>query len=371
MRWSSAAWLKVKRSLLLATARVDSARWTIRRHVRSPFGRVEPSLRHEGHDRELEERTRQVAERLMATRAGLARRLRRDRHILSISLEQVWGDAFQVYDAVVYASYEQGAAWAAEHQPPARPLVWSTLLDLHARACRVASEIGALHRSGHPVAADARYRSLHELAVVALVLQDADEKVTARYRDYEAIEQYDDAVHYQRHASALGYGPPPDEEVQVLRERRDEVIAQWGQEITKPNGWAAPLAIGKSGSVGFATLEKIAGVDHLRPFYRLGSHAVHSGPRSSSLQRAEIDGVPHRMPGATVFGDIAETAHGALISVQQVNSALMAERLKADDLDEQSVIAVGAIGVLVEHAGPAFGEAADAARLKGWFSHRP
>lgn len=319
----------------------------------------------------FEDRTARIADRLVATTTGVARGLRRDRRILSLTLEQVWGDAFQRYDAVVYASYEQGAFWAEEAHQPARPLVWETLLDLHARASRTASEIGALHRSGHPVGADARYRSLHELAVVAFVLQESDEEITERYRDYEAVEQYEDAQHYQRHVSTLGYGPLPDDEVETLRERHDEVVARWGQAIKKPNGWAVPLANEKSGSVSFARLEKIAGLDHLRPIYRYGSHAVHGGPRSASIQRVEIDGVAHRMPGATVFSDLAETAHGALISVQQVNSALMVERLKADDLDERSVVAVGAIGELVERAGTVFGAAADAARSRGWFSHRP
>jgi len=304
------------------------------------------------------------------TAPDLARRLRRDRRILSITLEQVWGDAFQAYDAVAYASYELGASWADRHQSPVRPLVWSTLLDLHSRACLVASEIGTLHRTGFPAVATARRRSLHELAVVALVLQGADEEITERYRDYEAIEHHDDAVQYQSHVSALGYSPLSDDELRLLTERHDEVVAKWGKAIKARNGWALPLAPG-SGSVGFGKLEEIAGVEHLGPFYRLGSHAVHGGPRASSLQRVEINGVPHRTPGATVFGDIAETAHGALISLHQVNCALLSERCRANDLDKKMVIGAGAIGELVERAGPVFEQAADVARSKGWFSHHP
>lgn len=371
MRSVSERWLRVKRSMLLAVRRADSALWATRKHLRVSFAQGGASIRAEQAEPDIDERVTEVVERLMATTAGLARRLQRDRRILSIGLKQVWGDAFQAYDAVVYASYEQGAFWAAEVHSQHRPLVWSTLLDLHARACRVASEIGILHRTGHPLGADARYRSLHELAVVALVLQKADKAITERYRDYEAVEQYEDAKHYQRHAPTLGSGPLPDHEVETLRRRCDEVVKRWGQEIRRPSGWAAPLAVGTSRSPSFADLEKLAGIERLRPIYRLGSHAVHGGPRSSALQRVEIDGVPHRTPGATVFADLAETAHGALIALQRVNSAVMVERLKADNADDMSVIAIGAISDLVERAGSTFEEAADAARSKGWFSHRP
>lgn len=369
MNVSTSAWLRLNRSLSLAASWADSTFSEARDQLQSSFRRVVASPRTK-ESLEIEDLTERVATRLAETSTALARRLRRDRRILSITLEQVWGVAFQAYDAVAYASYELGASWAEGHQSPARPLVWSTLLDLHSRACLVASEIAALHRTGFPAGATARWRSLHELAVIALVLQGADEEITERYRDREAIEHHEDAKEYQSHASALGYSPLSDDELRLLSERHDAVVAKWGKAIKAPNGWALPLAPG-FGSVGVGKLEEIAGVEHLAPFYLLGNHAVHGGPRASSLQRVEINGVQYRTPGATVFGDIAETAHGALISLHQVNCALLSERCRTDDLNSQVVITAGAIGELVERAGPVFGRAADVARSKGWFSHRP
>jgi hypothetical protein len=49
----------------------------------------------------------------------------------------------------------------------------------------------------------------------------------------------------------------------------------------------------------------------------------------------------------------------------------MIERLRASDLDERSVVAVGAVGQLVERAGSLYGAAADLARSRGWFFHSP
>lgn len=305
----------------------------------------------------------------------LARQLRRDRRALAITLEEVWGEAFDLYDAITYTSYEQGARWAREPVDVAsRPIVWSTLLDLHARACCVAAEVCVLQRAGFPSGADARHRTLHELATIAAVLQNAGEDITRRYRDFEVVEHYHDALAYQDHAEALGQRPLPVEELTLLRERYGEVIAQWvDKSFVRPLGWAAPLFA--NATPGIAKLEEFAGIAHLRPFYRLGNHAIHGGPRAATLQRIDIDGEPYRTPGATVYADFAETAHGAAILLQQVNASVLCELTDDDahdvDLGAESIVALGSLNQLVERCGDAFAAASDVAQTRGWFSHGP
>ena len=184
-----------------------------------------------------------VAGHLLRNVPRLAGQLRRDRRRLAITLEEVWGDAFDLYDAISYASYELGARWAAESAIDAsRPIVWSTLLDLHARACCVAAEVGVLQRTGFPSGAEARHRTLHELTVIAAVLQDSDEEITRRYRDFEAVEHYQDAKAYQEHAEALDMTPLADDELTLLRERYNEVVDRWGgRSFTRPLGWAGSV----------------------------------------------------------------------------------------------------------------------------------
>ncbi|WP_041298009.1 DUF5677 domain-containing protein [Ilumatobacter coccineus] len=311
-----------------------------------------------------------MTERLLEGVPRLARQLRRDRRTLAITLEAVWGDAFDLYDAIAYASYEQGARWAAEAtvDDATRPIVWSTLLDLHARACCVAAEVGVLQRTGFPSGAEARHRTLHELAVIAAVLQDSDEEITRRYRDFEAVEHYQDAKAYQEHAEALGRTPLPDGEMAILLAWHDEVVDRWGgKSFARPLGWAAPIC--SKSNPGIADLEGLAGVAHLRPFYRYGNHAVHGGPRAAALQRIDIEGKPHRTPGATVYADFAETGHGAIILLQQVNAALLSELTRSDGIDTDSVVALGSLNQLVNQCGDAFGAAADVARSRGWFLH--
>ncbi len=307
----------------------------------------------------LKPRATKVTTGLLAGAAHLDRSLSRDKRILAVTLQQVWGEAFQAYGAAAYASYEVGAGWAID-PPGQRPVVWDSLLDLHARACRVVSEIQTLQQAGFPSGAEARARSLHELAVVASVLQKSDAELTDRYRAYEEIEHYNDAVQYNENCEALEQAPIPANEMAELKMMSESVAKKW-EGIRGSNGWARSILKNPS----FNDLEKYADLGHLYPFYRLGNHSVHAGPRASTLQRIEIDGVLHRSPGATVHADFAETAHGALISLQQINAALLGERVGAG-ADVDSLVAIMAIAGLIEVAGGRLTAAAQAAAEKGW-----
>lgn len=314
----------------------------------------------ERHGDDLEPRAAKVTAGLLADAGRLTRSLDRDKKILALTLQQVWGDAFQAYEAVSYASYELGAEWAASRRAGQRPAVWNTLLDLHARACRVASEIQKLHRAGFATGAEARARSLHELAVVASVLQKSDAELTDRYRAYEAIEQYDDAVHYNEMCELLEQTPLSADRMAELKERYDDVTARWA-DIQKSSGWARSLFKNPT----FRALEEYADLGHLYPFYRLGNHSVHAGPHASTMNYIEIGGSLHRSPGSTVHADFAETAHAALISLQQINGALLVERVAAE-IDVDSLVGVMAIAGLIEVAGDRFEAAVGVAAEKGW-----
>ena len=222
------------------------------------------------------------------------------------------------------------------------------------------SEIQTLQQAGFPSGAEARSRSLHELAVVASVLQKSDAELADRYRAYESIEQYNDAVKYNENCKALEQIPIPSDEMAELKTRSESAAKRW-EGIKGANGWARSILKNPS----FRELEAYADLGHLYPFYRLGNHSVHAGPRASTLQRIDIDGVPHRSPGSTVHADFAETAHGALISLQQINAAMLVERAGAGP-DVDSLIAVMAIAGLIEVAGDRFAAAAQSAATKGW-----
>ena len=211
---------------------------------------------------------------------------------------------------------------------------------------------------------------MHELSVVASVLQESPEEITLRYRDFEVVEHHQDAVEFQKHAEALGRAPLPDGEMSSLHDRYKEVVDRWGgKSFTLPLAWAGPAC--SRPNTGIADLEDLVGLAHLRPFYRFGNHAIHGGPRAAALQRVDMDGKQLRTPGATVYADFAETAHGTIILLQQVNAALLGELRLSDALDEESVVAINTLNKMVNRCGNALVSAADVARNRGWISHSP
>lgn len=247
------------------------------------------------------------------------------------------------------------------------------LIGLHGRALRTAAEVRLLAMNGFAAGAEARWRSLHELAVVACVLHAADATIARRYLAYSDIENWADMKQYQASAPSLGRELFTDEAVQATQEGADDVIAEFGPEMRQPNGWARPLfTLHKpKQAVTFKQLEDRVGLGHLRPFYRLGSHHVHAGSRAAELNLSrETAQAPLITVGATVFADTAEVSQAALISVLQVTSVLTTESMHYElRRPVEAQVGLKCIERFVDDAGKLYVTAARAAKERGWINH--
>jgi hypothetical protein len=279
------------------------------------------------------------------------RRLKADFHG---RLRRTWGKALNLHYAVVTASQEFGNNLVKEK--PTSPTgddraVLGTLADLHAQACRVALEVHALLDNGLPVGAQARARTMHELAVTACVIAEnaAETDVTRRYRDHHVVDQAKDAKEYQLHCAALGEEPLDRHEIEKIFARREEVIARYGRAFKGQYGWAAALLDNERPT--FADLEQRAGLAHLRPFYRWACHAVHAGSRGTALNTVVFRGESLRLAGYTNAG-LADPGHQSLISLQQATASLVGRRTHVPTLDH--LVQVRALMALTERAGDEF-----------------
>ncbi|MBE1513424.1 DUF5677 domain-containing protein [Nesterenkonia halotolerans] len=297
--------------------------------------------------------------------------LRGDRQRLEGLMDEVWGPADSAFEASNYLGYELGqdiAGSTREHGPKMK-----ALLGAHGRALRTAGEIRHLAMSGFHAGAVARWRTLHELAVLIQVLGSAGPEVSRRYLDYARVENLQDMENYQLHAEALGRKPFDAEEMERAKRLVAEVVERSDKTMLKPNGWAFPLFPEKK-SVTFRDLELLVGLEHLRPFYKLGNNHIHAGPRAGELNLNEgtPSGTSSITVGPTVFGDIAETCHGAMISVHQATAGLV-NAYFADNPGSGLDLLVGLMAQarFVEDGGKLWGEAAERARGRGWFTHRP
>lgn len=181
-----------------------------------------------------------------------------------------------LYDMFTVAARQLGSDINRKHRPDAiadQDYVFEALVRIHARACLIASEIRALMVSGHASGALARWRSLHELAVIAYFIREHGNDVAERYMLHEVVQTAKQAEKYERHHETLKNEPLDPRELKRIRENRDELIGRFGPGYARDYGWAAGVM---PGNPTFERIEEVVGLAHWRPYVALASHSVHA-----------------------------------------------------------------------------------------------
>jgi hypothetical protein len=265
-----------------------------------------------------------LAQQLLADAPRMLKEHRKIRNGFERRLLVRWGPALDLYECVRVCCLEAGEAFHKRHSADSEgnDFKRSALTLLHARACLVASEVQGLLTSGHAVGAQARWRTLHELAVISFIVGERDPEISERFLLHRNVERYKDATQYQKHCEALGYEQFSAEEMEEIRQLHDEVIAKYEPSFRNDWGWAIPLfPAGKKPN--FAELEKIAGLEHFRPWVRLSSHGIHSGATGTIHVMGFHSGNPDVMLAGPSNAGLADPGNGALISLNQVTSAFL------------------------------------------------
>jgi hypothetical protein len=143
-------------------------------------------------------------------------------------LKKTWGRPIDLLDMLLAVCLEAGDDFndgRRESDPEDRSYVVDALTRLHARACQIASEILALLRSGHADGAHARWRCLHEIAVVGFFITSFGEDVAERYLLHDAVECYKGAKEYQKHSCVLGFEPLTNETLADIAAARNALVS--------------------------------------------------------------------------------------------------------------------------------------------------
>jgi hypothetical protein len=157
------------------------------------------------------------------------------------------------------------------------------LTMLQARACQVAEEILVLMEGGFADGAFARWRTLHELAVLAMFIAQSDEDTAHRYLDHGTVEACHASKSYQKYARRLGERRLSKRQLAAMDERMAELQKQYGPEYVRgTHGWAAK-ALGMA-APKFNDIEAATKVDHLRPYYKWANDNVHGGAKGNALR---------------------------------------------------------------------------------------
>jgi hypothetical protein len=261
------------------------------------------------------------------------------------TLDAIWGQAFDLFYMVGYGTAEFADRFLAEQGPPAATRsddVFVALSRLHERGRRVLWEVHRLLTGGFPNGALARARTLHELAVVAIVIGEHGRKpdsrdLATRYLAHEAVGSLAQAESSNRALRNAGQPLLPASEIVAMRRRVRNLTARYGQSFALPNGWAVPLLPlvpaqpnRRARKVpSLADLERLADQSFMRSAYSWMSAEVHAGPDGLVLNADPFED-SDSMIGPTTVG-LAEPGRLALTSMHHLTWAMVTGGVAGDD----------------------------------------
>ncbi len=272
-----------------------------------------------------------------------------------IRLRDPWGPAFDRFEALLVSAREAGERFTERHADKAAAegddgdALFNALARLHVRAVRVADEVFSLLRSGHAGGALARWRTLHEIAVVMAFLAEHGPDLAERYLLHDAVASWRGLLDYQLFADRLGDIPFSDEEVAQMRAERNALIARFGAPYGEEWGWAAE-ALGKPRPT-FRDIENAADLAHWRPYGRWASQNVHAGPRALFNVMGVDDEQDILLAGAS-NSDLADPGANTAFSLALATVELLATRAGMEELVSMQVVMT-----LNREAGDAFMQA--------------
>lgn len=198
-------------------------------------------------------------------------------HITRVeSVERLWGPALKRLDLLRHLVSE----WDSEAQNTqqgcySQPNTALALERLVARVYEVSGEIVVLANHGYADGALARWRTLHEICVVAMFLARQTDRCATMYLWHYKAEE----LRLLRADRASGLSSvldiKRDRYMRELRRECSSLVARFGAAYAGDYGWAA-VALGRA-RVTFRDLEEHVGLETLRQGYQQANGAVHGG----------------------------------------------------------------------------------------------
>ena len=276
-------------------------------------------------------------------RAGFERRL-----------SKRWKRAFALLEMVLVSAQETVEDFDRTNRTQAaanNDFVFEALHLLAVRACRTASEVFALLRTGHADGALARWRTLHELAVLAFFIAKNSSDTAERYLLHRFIEKRDAAKEYQLHCLKLNMQPLNAEEFAEVSGIADSLAEKYGPRYWDRYGWAHATVVRadpqfhKKGQVTFGDLERFCELRHFRPHYRFASHKVHAGAQGDYESLGVIRGRRLNLVGASNTG-LSDPGQNTCISLVQVITCVLTHSSQ----DPMGLVAAHALRLLSDEA---------------------
>lgn len=211
--------------------------------------------------------------------------------------------------------------WLRVHSDGSNGATIEALTRLHARGMQVAHEIEVLLRTGFADGALSRWRTLHEITIVGLFVQQYGNETATRYLDHIDIDSLRMARMYRAASEKLGYDPMSEDEWDELQAKGEALCAHYGAEFRTEYGWAVRALNNRNPS--FADLERAVELEKLRPYYKLASDNVHAGPKGAFWRLGLLTGARDVLLSGPSNAGLEEGGRLAAFSVSQLSTLLL------------------------------------------------
>lgn len=204
-------------------------------------------------------------------------------------LEERWGEGLSLLRMLLQSVRETGADVHRRHRKSKSKKYANrrfVLGRLHIRACQVADEIITLMENGFADGAMARWRTLHEIGVIATIIEDGDEGLACRYIDHNIVEVKKQADDYEEKQVPLGYKPIEPRERKRIEEAYAKAIQKYGANFRYEYGWASEYL--KDKKPDFKKLQAAADQSSMTPYYKLANFNVHAGAHAMFFRLTDL-----------------------------------------------------------------------------------
>jgi hypothetical protein len=244
-------------------------------------------------------------------------------------LENRWGKALGAMRLLLTICREIGQD-AAVSRPLLQTHLHNVLTRLHVRACQVTAEIIVLLENGYADGAMARWRTLHEISIVMVLIKDHGETLAERYTAHQAVEAKSGKDQYHRCHVQLGCEPIDDKTCLEIDDACERALARYGKDFGGPYGWAAGYVPKGKRQLGLGDLEAAAGRGAFASHYKLASYNVHAGPHALFF-RLGLLGESKLLAGASNAG-LTEPGQNTAVSLTLISVLLIGETPGLDDV---------------------------------------
>jgi hypothetical protein len=239
------------------------------------------------------------------------------------NLQARWRKGFDALRMLIELSRDIGTDFhrrASRSRSRRRAHLNKALSHLHVRAIQIASEIMVLMENGYADGAMARWRTLHEVACVAMVLGDGGEALAERYLAHEIVEAKKGLGQYQQCHPKLGYAPFSKRAAARIERDYADAISRYGKDFGGDYGWVA-AHLGNS-RPNFSNIEDAAGRAMMRSHYKMASHNVHASTKGIAYRLGSLDRHYAVIAGASNVGFV-EPGQNLALSLMHITMLLL------------------------------------------------